>query len=123
VGVGERVARKRDTRGTPCRPRIAQLLPVLLSLVALSSCMHDEFPGRVKKGCTSEQDCGELLAEAVRRLNDCTGYLTGNRLRHDPRRIRSVCSYEMRDVDLALARAREWARRAHSPARFWVVWR
>lgn len=94
----------------------------LLSLPALASCAHDEFPGRLKRGCTSERDCRQLVAEAVSRLNECDSYLLGTRLKHDLRRARARCHIELVDCDVALARAREWARLAQSPAVFVIGW-
>ena len=94
----------------------------LLSLPALASCAHDEFPGRLKKGCTSERDCRQLLSEAVSRLNECDSYLVGNRLKHDFRRSEARCHIELMDCEVALARAREWALSAHSRALFVIGW-
>jgi len=82
---------------------------LVLAVSLPCACAHDEFPDRLKKGCNSGDDCRRLVSEAVDRLNDCTGYLVGTRLRHDWRSAKGKCHYEYVDLQVALRKANQWA--------------
>lgn len=98
-----------------CRRAIRAFLSSILVLV---SCAHDPFLDRLRTGCASEADCRDLIAEGAARLDDCTRYLAGNRLRHDRRSWQTRCRYEWSDYQAARSRAVEWARSTGTSGRF-----
>ena len=66
------------------RSLLRRLAGTLLLVAASSPCAcHDDYPDRLKKGCSSGEECGRLVSEAVDRLNDCARYLVGNRERYE----------------------------------------
>jgi hypothetical protein len=71
---------------------------------------RDDFPGRLKGGCSSRDDCRALVTEARHRLLDCDRYLVGNNLARDRYHL---CSYEKGDYCAALERTLDWGIRAH----------
>jgi len=95
-------------------------LPRLFVLIGLgvvgggTGCMHDDFPDRLKIGCNSEEACNRLLGEANDRLNDCASYLSGNRLRRNWQRAKTMCHREFVDCDVALDKANRWVRWANA---------
>jgi hypothetical protein len=45
-----------------------------VALIVVAVGCHDDFPGRLKKGCGSAEECDHLLREAADRLRDCAKY-------------------------------------------------
>jgi hypothetical protein len=74
------------------------------------SLQRDDFPARLKGGCTSQADCRALVTEARYRMIECDRYLVGNMVARDRRHL---CSYEKIDYCSALERALEWVSRTH----------
>jgi hypothetical protein len=94
--------------------RRAFRLVVLLGLVAgcepTTWIERDTFPERLRRDCGSRAECQALVDEATFRLNDCRKYLVGNRLKYRSRHV-AKCSYEFRDVQLAMANTERYAAR------------
>lgn len=86
----------------------------VVALGALAACGHDDFPDRLKAGCNSSKECNRLVAEAADRLNDCAGYLVGNRLKYNWSRAKTMCHREIVDCNVALEKANQWVRWANA---------
>ena len=89
----------------------------IAGLVGLAAaCGHDEFPDRLKRGCGSAEECKRLLGDAAKRLQDCgrDERLGSSVASH----WRDRCRYEIADCQVALDKARRWAKWANSPLTF-----
>lgn len=87
------------------------VLGVALGCEATGRMPEDAFRAQLKRDCSSEAECRALVWEAWDRLTECRQYLVGNRLRY--RLHLERCAYEVRDFELAWAKAKAWDRRRH----------
>lgn len=62
----------------------------------------DEFPGRLKKGCSSEKECARLVSDARDRWGQCREQHLVGGVRH------SRCSNECADFMVARDKALAW---------------
>ena len=72
---------------------------------------HDDYPQRVKKGCSSMEECIALVREGRARFFNCKKYLVGNREKAYSKH--HLCSYEQQDFLLAVQKANEWLKRPY----------
>lgn len=90
---------------------------VACSIASVVACGHDDFPGRLKRGCSSGDDCVRLIADGRIRLLDCVqvqrDYDTSPA--YNWRRVDGVCSYEFADFKSALEIGWQWATWAKAP--------
>lgn len=93
---------------TWCRFVLWALVTVVAGCAA--STARQDFPARLKSGCSSRHDCRALITEARQRLLECDTYAVGTSV---ARGRYHLCSYEKGDYRAALERTLDWGVRAY----------